>query len=142
MIVKANLSDVDRIGELIVVAMKENYPKLLPCRVKTSQLVKQCISSGNALALMSEEGVMLAIEAPYPCAERNHTQIVVLWASTEAVCSELLQGCLEWFEPRKGSTMVEYASAETSIADEVLLNAGFVNNGTMLVKWRYNGTSK
>jgi hypothetical protein len=86
----------------------------------------------------TETGIILAFDRPTLWAEKRNTQIVVLSAKTVADAEDLIAGLMEWQEKRRGSLLVCYTAPFYSLAEDALLNAGFTQQGTMLIKRRYD----
>lgn len=134
---KASTADISVVAARVCSSAALQFPSLVIDSNRIEELAARCVSAGNAIALISDSGVLLAMECPYIAFERNYTSIAILLADTVLECEELVARLLQWVEPRKGSSMVGYASAITTNADEALINSGFSQAGTMLVRWRY-----
>ncbi len=122
----------------VVAWVKDNMPALVASEERAAQLVRECKSSATGYMAETETGIVLAFDRPTLWAEKRNTQIVVLSAPTVADAEGLIAGLMEWQDRRRGSLLVCYTAPFYSIAEDALLNAGFTQQGTMLVKLRYD----
>lgn len=122
----------------VVTWVADNMPWLVASKERAAQLVRECQSSATGYMAETETGIIMAFDRPTLWAEKRNTQIVALSAATIADAEDLIEGLMAWQEKRRGSLLVCYTAPFYSLAEDALLNAGFSQQGTMLVKRRYD----
>ena len=111
--------------------------KLPYCDARADKFIRLALTSSSGNVLMLEGGGIIAAETPNLWAEKRSTQILALWAATAEEYDQLIQGILEWFEQRRGSTIIFYTAIEVTDADDALIRAGFDRSGSMLARRKY-----
>ena len=131
--------DIQALVVMMEIATRAQLPGMRPDGKKTSALVRRNMTDPSSLVLVSDTGFLIAIEQSFAWFEKKYTQILMLDADAPDVCTDLLNECISWWDTRRASLVLTYSSPKTTVADQVLLEADFENNGTMLIRRKYNG---
>lgn len=136
---RCTVKDVPTLVEMMVVTTNAHLPGMRSDRKKMIELIRRNISDRSSIILVADEGFLLAIERPFIWFEKRHTQILLIGSETTEICIALVAACLEWWQERRASLLIMYSSPKITLADNVLLEAGFECTGTMLLRRKYNG---
>jgi len=143
MIRPAKPSDIEHLITVGAQVLSKHMDFLSPSEDRMRHLITECVSSAQNIALVSHSddgtitGGALVITQPFAYAEKLHSQIIAIYAQEHGDGSQMTDFILEWFNKRKASLLLCYASPVASQLDTLLENKGFTREGTMLVKRRY-----
>lgn len=104
---------------------------------RARDLIRYATSSKASKIWVCGGGVLIAGEASNLWSDRRHIQICALWAEEPEQYDQLIKTCLNWFDQRRGSTIIHYEFSEATEADEALLRSGFTQSGSMIVRRKH-----
>lgn len=147
MIKQATYKELPDMAALAAKFVSENMPFFSGDSRRTLDMLKQFISDRSARVLVSVEngevrGGALAYTQQNPYAQKQHTQIVGIGSTVQGDTSAMVEDLIDWWIGRRASLLLCYAAPINSPLDDLLLKYEFVHQGTMLVRFRYDGFSK
>ena len=148
MIRVAKPGDTEQLIKIGRKIQEEKLKFLRPDNDRMRALITECISSAQHLALVSINGEgdvvggALVLTQPFAYAEKLHSQLIALYTDEKGDSVRLIQETLKWYEKRRASLLLCYASPVETRLDDLLIANKFKREGTMLVRRRYNGISK
>jgi hypothetical protein len=116
MIRNAVPGDIPRIVELGVEALSiDPYPELLISREKVFNIARECVSSAQHFAWVSEHndqlcGALVALVTPLLLHERSQAMVVMWYCNKPGDGVRLMREFLKWARSRRAIKLIEYTS--------------------------------